>query len=74
VISRTVHEAVAGRLKASFSDLGGLSLKNIERPIQTFGVKWGAADWKVSAPASLPPVVVPAENSIHWHDGQDQLG
>ena len=33
VVSRTVHEAVAGRLKATFEDLGSLALKNIERPI-----------------------------------------
>jgi len=41
VISRTVHEAVAGRLKATFEDLGSLALKNIERPIQAFSVKVG---------------------------------
>jgi adenylate cyclase len=39
VISRTVHEAVAGRLKATFDDLGNLTLKNIERPVQAFRVK-----------------------------------
>ena len=39
VISRTVHEAVAGRLKAFFDDLGSLALKNIERPIQAYGVR-----------------------------------
>ena len=62
VISRTVHEAVAGRLKATFDDLGSLVLKNIERPIQTFSVKWEPSDWQppvtsevtVSSPASLP--------------------
>ena len=32
VISRDVHDAVAGRLKATFHDLGDLALKNIERP------------------------------------------
>jgi adenylate cyclase len=45
VISRTAHEAVAGRLKATFDDLGSLSLKNIERPIQAFSVKWQPTDW-----------------------------
>ena len=40
VVSRTVHEAVAGRLKATFEDLGSLALKNIERPIQAFRVAW----------------------------------
>ena len=47
VVSRTVHEAVAGRLKATFADLGTLALKNIERPIQAFRVAWEATDWKV---------------------------
>ena len=36
VISRTVHEAVIGRLKATFEGLGGLALNNIERPVQAF--------------------------------------
>lgn len=52
VISRTVHEAGAGRLKASFDDLGSLALKNIERPVQAFDVKWQPVDWQV-----LPPPV-----------------
>jgi adenylate cyclase len=49
LISRTVHEAVAGRLKATFNDLGSLSLKNIERPVQAFDVKWDALEWPVEA-------------------------
>jgi adenylate cyclase len=61
VISRAVHEAVAGRLKAGFEDLGSLMLKNIDRPIQAFGVKWDPADWKVSTPsiAASPTAHVP---------------
>src|SRR6267378_1114300 len=39
LISRNVRDAVAGRVKATFDDLSGLSLKNIERPIQAFSVK-----------------------------------
>ena len=50
VISRTVHEAVAGRLKATFEDLGSLALKNIERPVQAFSVKWEPSDWPVATP------------------------
>src|SRR5258708_38615075 len=42
--SRTVHEAVAGRLKAPFEELGRLALKNIERPIQAFRVAWEYGD------------------------------
>jgi adenylate cyclase len=45
LISGTVHEAVAGRMKAGFRDLGSLLLKNIERPIRAFSVTWEAADW-----------------------------
>ena len=56
VISRTVHEAVAGRLRATFDDLGSLVLKNIERPMQAFGVKWEPSDWKVSAPPAVASV------------------
>jgi TolB-like protein/class 3 adenylate cyclase/Tfp pilus assembly protein PilF len=66
VISRTVHEAVAGRVKASFHDLGGLTLKNIERPVQAFGVKWEASDWQLrvtsevaAAPPAAPQVPLP---------------
>ncbi len=58
VISGMVQEAVVGRLKASFGDLGSLLLKNIERPIQAFGVAWDVADWKVSASRTAAPVVV----------------
>src|SRR5713101_8098473 len=39
VISGDVHNAVAGRLKAAFVDLGELSLKNIERPVRAFRVQ-----------------------------------
>src|SRR5262245_54106788 len=46
LISGNVRDAVAGRLKATFEDLGGLSLKNIERPVQAFSVKWEPSDWQ----------------------------
>jgi TolB-like protein/class 3 adenylate cyclase/Tfp pilus assembly protein PilF len=73
VISRTVHEAVAGRLKATFDDLGSLALKNIERPVQAFSVKWEPSDWQLpvtieatAAPvtASLAPLPLPDKPSI----------
>src|SRR5580704_2836078 len=63
LISRTVKEAVEGRLKATFQDLGALKLKNIERPMRTFQVAWNTADWPLllkAAPLepamSTPPV------------------
>src|SRR5262245_6803799 len=61
VVSRTVHEAVTGRLKATFDDLGSLTLKNIERPIQAFGVKWERSDWQqaVTAEVTAAPTTAP---------------
>lgn len=58
VVSRTVHEAVAGRLKATFEDMGSLALKNIERPIEAFRVAWQAADWPVPQRAATPDPAV----------------
>ncbi len=62
VISGAVHEAVAGRLKASFEDLGRLALKNIDRPVQAFAVRWERADWP---PATAPSSPSPAVTSVH---------
>jgi adenylate cyclase len=56
MVSRTVHEAVSGRLKATFSDLGGLTLKNIDRPVHAFDLKWEPADWKVEVASVVKPV------------------
>jgi adenylate cyclase len=64
VISGNMRDAVAGRIKASFEDLGGLVLKNIERPIRAFRVEWSAADWSgkgaspsVAAALTAPPAL-----------------
>ena len=57
-ISRNVHEAVAGRLKAVFHDRGDLLLKNIDRPIRAFSVSWDASDWQ---PPPSPRLSVPCE-------------
>ncbi|MFO1158477.1 MAG: adenylate/guanylate cyclase domain-containing protein [Reyranellaceae bacterium] len=46
-ISGAVHEATAGRIKATFDDLGILALKNIDRPMQAHKVRWEIADWPV---------------------------
>jgi adenylate cyclase len=37
-----------------------LSLKNIERPVQAFDVRWDAADWKIMG-ADTPKPALPAE-------------
>jgi len=65
VISRTVHEAVTGRVKATFDDLGSLALKNIERSVQAFSVRWEPPDWRhavmaeAAARAAPPQVPLP---------------
>jgi TolB-like protein/class 3 adenylate cyclase len=59
IISGDVHNAVVGRLKAAFEDLGDLALKNIERPVHAYGVKWNAAEWK-GAPAQASPLIATA--------------
>src|SRR5262245_48155971 len=55
LISRNVRDAVTGRLNATFEDLGGLSLKNIERPVRAFRVLWEASAWR---PLAVPEVTV----------------
>jgi TolB-like protein/Tfp pilus assembly protein PilF len=61
IISRTVHEAVAGRLKATFDDLGSLALKNIDRAVQAFDVKWEPSDWQlpVTSEVTVAPATAP---------------
>ena len=53
VISGDVYNAVVGRLKAVFLDLGDLSLKNIERPVRAFQVQ-------VEGMATASPAVTPS--------------
>jgi TolB-like protein/class 3 adenylate cyclase len=55
VISGDMYNAVIGRLKAAFDDIGSLALKNIERPIQVFRVGWNPADWQVEAVSAPQP-------------------
>ena len=58
-VSRTIQEAVAGRLRAIFDDLGSLDLKNIERPVQAFSVKWEASDWQQAVTAEVAAAHAP---------------
>ena len=61
LISRNVRDAVTGRVKATFEDLGGLSLKNIERPVRAFTVRWDASDWRPQVASEVPvePTIAP---------------
>src|SRR5258708_2466460 len=65
VISGDVHNAVAGRLKAAFMDLGELSLKNIERPVRAFRVQMDGVPATVASPhASDVRLTLPDKPSI----------
>ena len=68
VISGDVHNAVAGRLKAAFADLGELSLKNIERRVRAFRVQVDGVPTVSSTTAPLPatdaPLSLPNKPSI----------
>ena len=45
VISGNVHDAVAGRLKAGFEDLGGARAEEHRAAGTGLRVTWAAADW-----------------------------
>ena len=60
VISANMRDAVAGRMKANFVDLGSLVLKNIDRPVGAFRVEWSAADWSGEAGKGTSPSIAAA--------------
>ena len=59
VLSGDVYNAVNGRLKAGFNDMGNLILKNIERPVRAFEVKWEPANWQVSTTETATSSIAP---------------
>lgn len=59
LISGDMHNAVAGRLKARFDDLGELELKNIARPVRALAVHWEADDWRTGPASAQPPAGAP---------------
>jgi adenylate cyclase len=68
VISSNMHDAVTGRLQATFEDLGNLSLKNIERPVRTYRVR-GEGSTAASSPVAVSlaadaPLTLPDKPSI----------
>ena len=64
VISGNMRDAVVGRVKASFEDLGGLELKNIGRPIRAYRVEWSAADWSGEAGKGTSPSVAAEPSTL----------
>jgi TolB-like protein len=68
VISSNMHDAVTGRLQATFEDLGDLSLKNIERPVRAYRVR-GEGSTAAPSPVAVslaadPPLTLPDKPSI----------
>jgi len=59
-VSRAVHDVVAGRLKATFTDLGELMFKNIDRPVRAFRPVWDAADFPAAPSPATTTVQPPA--------------
>lgn len=66
VISATAYDAVLNRVGAEFRDLGGLLLKNIERPVRAFQVLFG--------PANDPNAAAATEQSRHLRAGSTAEG
>ena len=71
VVSGALHEAAAGRLQASFVDLGRLSLKNIDRQVQAYRVEWNKSPQqpqvttaKSDTAAAAVPLPLPDKPSI----------
>jgi TolB-like protein/class 3 adenylate cyclase len=60
VISGDMYNVAAPRVAATFEDLGRLTLKNIERPVQAYAVRWEANNWPVTAPAAMVESVLSA--------------
>jgi hypothetical protein len=55
VISAPLHDVVAGRVKASFAELGQSGLGTVDQPVHAYEVGWDPADWpSESAAAALP--------------------
>jgi TolB-like protein/Tfp pilus assembly protein PilF len=66
VVSSNIHDAVVNKLKVSFRDLGQLTLKNIERPVQAFEVTWDPAEGNIAESSttvstSAPIIAAPVE-------------
>ena len=55
VVSATVRDAVAGRVPASFAELGS-GLGTVERPVHAYEVGWDPADWPADSAAAASPV------------------
>ena len=53
LLSGDFHNAVNGKVNATFQDLGPITLKNIDRPVQALRVIWDAGDWKTTPAGAI---------------------
>lgn len=59
VVSAALRDAVAGRVAASFAELGSSGLGTVERPLHTYEVGWDPADWPAASAAAARPLTAP---------------
>lgn len=56
VISAPLRDALAGRVKASFAELGSAGLGTVEQPVRAYEVGWDPADWPTASAAAAMPI------------------
>lgn len=56
VVSATLRDAVSGRVKASFAELGSVGLGTVERPVHAYEVGWDPLDWPTASAAAAMPI------------------
>ena len=61
VVSAPLHKAVAGRIKASFAELGSAGLGTVEEPVRAYEVGWDPADWPAASAAAAMPLTAHGE-------------
>src|SRR5262245_37286582 len=64
VVSAAVRDAIAGKLPASFADLGLKTLKNIEEPIRAYALSPRAGSMSSGTPRAGEVLTLPSKPSI----------
>jgi hypothetical protein len=60
VVSAGLRDAVAGRVRASFAELGSAGLGTVEQPIHAYEVGWDPADWPAES-AKAATAIAPSD-------------
>ncbi len=60
VVSAGLRDAVAGRVRASFAELGSAELGTVEQPIHAYEVGWDPADWPAES-AKAATAIAPSD-------------